>query len=764
MQPTWDRDSAPGDSYYRHIEAMQHQESAGHPMDSDAATEEHGRLMRWFYHERERQSDNRLEMSIDHDFYDGIQWNDEDAQVLLERGQMPLVFNEIAPMIDFVSGTQRRMRVDWNVLPRSEDDVKIAALKRDMLKYVGDINRIQYHRSEAFDDAIKGGIGWLDDGARNDPTQDVLYSRKEDWRCVLWDSFGHSYDGSDWRYLIRWRWLDDDVALAAFQNRQHAILRALEDRSPYDTEEGEDLYYTEQRASDGSGLGFGSMGIIEGQRRRLKVMEFQYRKPAKVRLIVSGKFKGAFIPDGDEHLEWMARRDRADIIERVTMRTHIAMCTERDMLAMGPSIYRHNKYSLTPVWCYRRTRDRLPYGLVRRVRDLQLDMNKRASKSLFLLNSRQVIADKGAVEDVDEARSEIDQPDGWIEKKANHELRIERDSEQARGQMEFMALDADKIETAGGVTDEAKGRTTNAISGKAIQARQNQSAVVLTKPFDYLRLAVQVSGEKQLSLAEQFYSDDKVIRITGARGKIEFRRLNQPEQQPDGTIRVLNDVTASMADFIVDEADYAGTVRQAMSETISEMAGRMAPEIAVRMLIVAMEFSDLPNKDELANEMRKVIGERDPDAELTPQEQQEMEAQKMLQAEAIAIQAEMARISLEEAKAKVREINAKAAKMEAEAGGDSLAREGAMAARGHADRLLEEAQNELRELRMKLLDKTAEIQSREDIAAMEADVKLRIAELNKESDGRFGALSQRVDKLASAIKGNGARNKEVQGA
>jgi hypothetical protein len=60
---------------------------------------------------------------MDADFYDNLQWSPDDAQILKDRGQMPLVFNEVAPMVDWLIGTQRRTAVDWRVLPRSEDDV-----------------------------------------------------------------------------------------------------------------------------------------------------------------------------------------------------------------------------------------------------------------------------------------------------------------------------------------------------------------------------------------------------------------------------------------------------------------------------------------------------------------------------------------------------------------------------------------------------------------------------------------------------------------
>ncbi len=48
-----------------------------------------------------------------------------------------------------------------------------------------------------------GGTGWLDDGVRDDPTQDILFSKYEDWRNVLWDSASYDLDLVDARYIFR---------------------------------------------------------------------------------------------------------------------------------------------------------------------------------------------------------------------------------------------------------------------------------------------------------------------------------------------------------------------------------------------------------------------------------------------------------------------------------------------------------------------------------------------------------------------------------
>jgi hypothetical protein len=132
-------------------------------------------------------------------------------------------------MCDWMIGTERRNRVDWKVLPRSPDDVKMADVKTQTLKYVADVNHVAHNRSRAFADAVKVGIGWMEDGVRADPTADPIYSRYEDWRCILHDSTAYDYLGDEGRYNFKWRWVDADVACLMFPKRAGKIKRAVED-------------------------------------------------------------------------------------------------------------------------------------------------------------------------------------------------------------------------------------------------------------------------------------------------------------------------------------------------------------------------------------------------------------------------------------------------------------------------------------------------------------------------------------------------------
>ena len=762
------RGKAPGDQYLDDIDdeiSENNPMSEGdHRLDGEAAKKTHKQLLSWMYLEREKQAENRMEMSMDHAFYDNEQWLPEDAQDLRSRGQMPLVFNEVAPMVDWVIGTERRTRVDWKILPRAEDDVETADIKTKVLKFVSDVNRVQFARSRAFADAIKGGLGWVDDGIRDDPTQDALYSKYEDWRNVIWDSASYETDLSDARYIFRWRWVDEDIALMMFPERADQIRQAVEDAGAFSMQNEEDTWYIGEKLDNkersGTVYAAGAGVMVDTQRRRIKLIECQFRMPCQCQVIVDGPMKGAFYNQDDQVMVETVSSDGSTIIDKVMMRVHIAVFTEAHMLALSPSAFRHNKFSLTPIWCYRRGRDRLPYGIIRRVRDVQQDLNKRASKALFMLNTNQIIADEGAVDDWNNLRDEADRPDGLIVKKPGKEIVIRRDTDAATGQIQMMTMDAQSIQKSAGVSQENLGRQTNAVSGEAIKARQLQGSVVTTEPFDNLRFAVQVQGEKQLSLVEQFYTEEKVVRLTGARGAIEWVKVNQPEMQPDGSIRFINDIAASQADFVVSEQDYAGTLRQVMFDSLQQMATRLPPEVSLRLMTIAMEFSDLPNKDEISSAIRNLTGDRDPNKEMTPEEAQQMQEQMQAQAEAMQMQREQAMLALEEARAKVREINAKAATLEAQAGGqggegmppemEQAIRQVQSQAADQIDRLSQQ----LGKAQADLANRTLQISRDSDVklesARIDADTKVRVAEIQTNADRQISALEQR---MASIVQG-----------
>ena len=189
----------------------------------------------------------------------------------------------------------------------------------------------------------------------------------------------------------------------------------------------------------------------------------------------------------------------------------------------------------------------------------------------------------------------------------------------------LMGQDADYIERTAGVNDEMMGRQTNAVSGKAISQRYEMGTVVTASMFDNLRFAFQLAGEIKLSLIEQFWTEEKEIRITGAKGLPEFVRLNALDPQ---TGERLNDITRTQADFAVDEQAHSATVRQAMFEAMMELAQKLPEEVTVQLLDLIVDLSDIPSRDAFVERIRKFNGQKDPfrdpdDPEVIAEEQAE---------------------------------------------------------------------------------------------------------------------------------------------
>ena len=608
-------------------------------LDSANGLELHRRLLSYYRQELDRQSENRFQMAIDEDYYDNIQWSEEEASQLKERGQAPIVYNVIAQTINWVIGSEKRGRTDFKILPREKEDSNQAELKTKLLKYMSDVNRLPFARSRAFEDAIKVGLGWLEDGAQDEDDGEPIYSRYESWRNILHDSASTELDFSDGRYIFRSKWVDVDVAKALFPGREAQIDDAVVDASLYgsfDMVDGDvPMDYMEFDRSNYSV----ARTLVSHKRRRVRLIECEYRVPEKVQRLRGGVFKGEIFDANDPRHVEAVQSGQSAVAAKVMMRVRLAHMTVKDLLWEGPSPYRHNRFRFTPIWCYRRGRDNLPYGMIRSIRDIQDDVNKRASKALHILSSNKVIMDEGALPDgttIDEFAEEVARPDAIIVKRAGKEMIINAERDLAAPHLELMSRGINMIQQVGGVTDELLGRTTNAVSGVAVQKRQEQGSLATNKPFDNLRLAAQMQGELQLSLLEQFCDDRKTFRITNERGSPEFIQIN------DGLPE--NEITRTKADFIISEADWRTTMRQASAEQLMEMISKMPPQVGLMLLDLAVESMDLPNREEIAKRIRAQTGMKDPDqAEPTPEDMAQQEnAAKQAAAQEAMFSAELA--------------------------------------------------------------------------------------------------------------------------
>lgn len=614
-----------------------------HPLDSNETRLRFDKVRDWYSQAISSQYSNRFEMSKDHAYYDGEQWSEEDKRELELRTQAALVFNKIKPTVDWILGTERKSRVDTLVLARNKDKTPSAEAKTKLLKYIDDVNMTAYHRSHAFADAVISGVGWLEIGVRGDSSDEPLYVNHESWRNIWYDHLSSDISMKDARYLFRSKWVDLDIAQAMYPDRfyeleseaQH-VLRLY----PFNSEDSNALgvgSYDEVtgRSSYSGGSNYVDDCVSSGNRRlRVRLIECWYKETSRTEVChcPDTPIHGAVLNSGDVHQQFAISNGTASTVDAIRPIVRLMVYCGKTVLFDDVSPYRHNRIPFIPIWCYRNGKDNAPYGIIRNLRDPQDDLNKRRSKVLHILNSNKVIVDANAATNWQEFYDEMQKSDGVIRVAAGSRITPLNDVQIAREQIELSREDAQFIQDVSGVTDENLGRDTRAESGVAIRSKQNQGLVATSVVFDNLNMAIQAQGEMQLSLVEQYYDFPKIIRLLNDKNAASYMEINQTFE---------DNITNDKSDFIVTQQDYRDTIRQSMFEMMTEFTTRLDPDLALNMLDLVVDMSDLPGREAIVNRIRKLNGQTDPDAAVTPEEEAQLALKEQESAAEQAMQKQM---------------------------------------------------------------------------------------------------------------------------
>lgn len=628
-------------------------------LTSKEALDRHTMRKGWFLSEAQRQAHNRSRMARCEAMYDGEQWAHDKAQELRDRGQEPVVHNEVKPAIDWLIGTERRLRIDFNVTPEDladEGDDPDAAdedaqVKTKLLKYVDACNGSAYERSWAAEDAFKAGLGWLEVGLRGDSSGIPVFTGAESWRNILWDSQDPRRDLQHCRYLFRIKVLDLDVAEAIFPDKKEELARCMQT--------GDNM----QQFSDWFG---GAGALITGLDQFGEIndpLDFFTSKPVDMfnsrrRVLLLECWSRDPVPRNPE---------APGMGDPVQFRINVAIMTEHDTLLEAPSPYKHDRFPFVPIWSYRNRRTGLPYSPVWQMIGPQTSLNERMSKSLFEANSNQIEIEVGAIDqgvmDIDELRAEYNDPNGMpvLASGAISGSKVRHIDHGAKAREQLLLADRETMSMRSmvGVTGENRGERTNAISGKAVLAKQDQGSLLTAELFDNLAYARQIEGELTLSLIEQGMLAPRRFRAPGG-APGEIVAVNIP--QPDGSY--LNDLSARRARFVVGEQPWKQSYAEAAFESLFQVFSQLAPaapQAVINLLDLVFDMHPhLPKKRAFVQRMRSINGQSDPDGKLSPEQQAEL-AQKQAVGKA-QFEAQMAKLV-----ADVQEVQARGANLRSEA-------------------------------------------------------------------------------------------------
>jgi hypothetical protein len=230
------------------------------------------------------------------------------------------------------------------------------------------------------------------------------------------------------------------------------------------------------------------------------------------------------------------------------------------------------------------------YGFNRNLKSPQDQLNHFNSKKSHIANTRRIISEKGAVDDIEIARREWGRPDGWVE--TNPGLKVEPDSttlNDFKGLAELATESRTYLENFG-PNPSLIGQGLEDSSGRAIQLLQ-QAAIAELGPYlaAYKNWKIRVYRDIW-NIVQRYWTSERWIRVTDDQNLAQFFQINKLSIDQYGRPAIVNAIGSLDVDIIIDEApDSVNMQADAM-----QVLQTLGPQFAQQFPDIAIELSPLP--------------------------------------------------------------------------------------------------------------------------------------------------------------------------
>lgn len=520
------------------------------------------------------------------DYFDDKQLTESEEAELRKRGQPPVVFNEIKPKVKTMRGLEKQTRKDPKAFPRNPDDEDAARAATDAIRYVCEDTRWDDKRSDAAKNLAVEGTGAVKVGLKR--TKNGI---DPDITRLAWDRFYHdphssADDFEDAHFLGEVVWTDLDDAAEKFPDAKDILETTWQsgrDSETYDDKPKHGLW-------------------ADYKRRRVRLCEHYYRERGQWMFCIFTKAGFVVEPQPSPYLD-------ADGEPECPIKA-ISLYVDRD----------NNRY-----------------GEVQAMLSPQDEINKRRSKSLHLINTRQVRVSPAVAQDPADVRKELARPDGvFIGEQGDVEVLETND--MAMGNLNLMQDAREHIHRTGANSAMA-GKDTNNQSGKAIALQQMGG---MTEAADYLDCIRRLSLAVYRSVwgrVRQAWTEERWIRVTDNDSNVRFVGLNRPvtalqaeakklgvekgnlEQADPNVVSYLqtlaqlpiaqqivgidNNVGELDVDIIVDEGIDTPTIAAEQFDTIAKMLPGAPPNISGPLWEMLIASSALKGKEKLEEALKQ---------------------------------------------------------------------------------------------------------------------------------------------------------------
>jgi hypothetical protein len=473
-------------------------------------------------------------------YYHSDQWTKHEIETLRRRKQPVVTSNRIVRKIDAVVGLVERLRQDPKAYPRTPKHDEGAELATATLRFVLDNNDWKSKSARIARAAGIDGIAGIEydlvAGDEGDPSLEFHIAWGDGF---FYDPRSFDEGFTDARFLGVAKWVDIELAKELVPAKAADIDALMETGSDLTTINDNDR----------------ERNWINTTERKCRLIDHWY--------VCGGKWK------------WCLYIGTLELMKGVS-----PFIDEK-----GKTFPRYRMFSANV------DHDGDRYGFVRNLKSPQDEVNHRRSKALHLLNSRRVVSEKGAVDDIEVARREWAKPDGWIETNPGMKMQPDESSKMDfKGQLEMLQEAKNEIENFG-PNPALIGQGLEDSSGRAIQLLQ-QAGIAELGPYLSAFKNWKIRVYRDIwNIIQRYWTSERWIRVTDDQNIAQFFQINKTALDEYGRPEIVNSIGSLDVDIIIDEGPDAVN----MQGDAMMVLQTLGPQFAANFPEIALELSPLPN-------------------------------------------------------------------------------------------------------------------------------------------------------------------------
>lgn len=615
-------------------------------------------------------------------YYDGKQLTESQKYALRAENLEERAINLIRPVINSVLGQEAKSRTDVKVEADNDDYADVAEVVSAKLKEAERETRAHMAVSDCYASMVKKGLGWVHVSRNSDPLAYPYRVESVPIEEVWWDWRGQRgmtlLDGCRW--LVRKRFIDLDEIEAGMPEHRDVLHRSVNGWENWldsgnallaepDSVSMRGAFENERRFN----VTISKQDWVDSARKMIKLYEVWYRVPATCVVLHMGPGKIVQYDDQDpRHIEAVSR-GLVKVTKGITSQVRRALYAGPHRLLDEGTTKKNFPY--IPMFAFRDDEDKSPYGLIDGMVAPQDEYNERRARIQWMLKSRQVSLDSDALDSnynsIADIADSIMRPDLVVITNPNRQnkgtaVQVKNELSMQREQFDVMADSKQLIQDTAGryASQMGSAAVQSGIANSLLIQQGEQSMGEMNDNYTYARRSVFEA------LVDEITSDYKDERLQVPIGTGKTRRvvvLNDwaPDGMPVNQVKDA-DIKTSLAETPSTPA-YRQQTQQQIAQIIQALGTN--PQAVAILAPAYVESTSLPNRQEVADSLRKASGlpmpgDKNGQAEADAMQQQQLK-QKMQQ-EAAAAQAitDDKVASAERNRASARQANASAALIE----------------------------------------------------------------------------------------------------